>query len=157
MTWPPRSGWLVAGAAASFAIALLHLAIIAGGAPAYEWATAPDRLVELARQRHPWPTIVTGALAGLFVVFGLYALAGAGLLVLPAQRVLVIAIGCIYLLRGTLIVPEALLVHFAGRPVRTLAFAGAAFAIGLVHLVGAWRRWPLLDGPGPRPTARTSD
>jgi hypothetical protein len=141
MVWPVRSGWLVAGAAASFALVVLHLGIILGGAPAYEYFAAGDTLVELAEQGSLVPTVVTGLVAGMFLLFGLYALAAAGFFELPARGVLTIAIGCIYVLRGSLIVPEALLVQYMQRPPRTLAFAAVSLAIGLVYLIGIGRRW----------------
>ena len=74
-------------------------------------------------------------------------LAGAGFYRLPGDRVLVTAIGCIYTLRGALIVPEAIMVHFMDRPSRSLVFSAMSFAIGIVHLVGIARRWSLLAEP----------
>jgi hypothetical protein len=141
---PPRAGWLVAGAAASFAIALLHLGIIVAGAPAYEFFLAGEPMVDMARQHSLVPTAVTGALAAVFTVFGTYALAGAGFFRLPAARILVAVIGCIYTLRGLLIVPEALMVRFLDRPPRALFFAAISLIVGLIHLVGVGRRWHLL-------------
>src|SRR4030095_13711401 len=104
-------------------------------------------MVDLAREHSLTPTIVTGALAFVFAIFGSYALAGAGLLELPATRVLVAAIGCIYTLRGLLIVPEAMMVHFLDRPARALFFAAVSLAIGVIPLVGVARRWGALAPP----------
>jgi hypothetical protein len=137
----PRGGWLLAGAAASFALVVLHLAVIVVGAPAYAYFLAGQRMVDLAEARSLAPTAVTGAIAFVFAVFGLYGLAGAGCFALPATRVLVAAIGCIYTLRGLLIVPEAVMVRFLDRPTRALFFAAISLAIGLVHLIGVARRW----------------
>ena len=148
MRIPPSGGWLIAGAAASFALVVLHLGIIVAGAPAYAFFLAGDWMVDLARQHALTPTLVTGALAFVFAVFGSYGLAGAGLIELPATRVLVAAIGCIYTLRGLLIVPEALMVHVLDRPVRALIFAAVSLVIGLIHLVGIARRWAALAPPG---------
>ena len=144
MRVPPRGGWLLAGAAASFALVVLHLGVIVVGAPAYAFFLAGDRMVDLAREHSLTPTLVTGGVAFVFALFGSYALAGAGLLELPATRVLVAAIGCIYTLRGLLIVPEALMVHFLDRPARALFFAAVSLAIGVIHLVGVARRWSAL-------------
>jgi len=145
---PSRGGWLLAGAAASFALVVLHLGVIVAGAPAYAFFLAGDRMVDLAQEHSLIPTIVTGALAFVFALFGSYALAGAGLFALPATRVLVAAIGCIYTLRGLLIVPEAIMVHFLDRPARALFFAAVSLAIGVVHLVGVARRWTALAASG---------
>ena len=149
MRIPPRGGWLLAGAAASFALVVLHLGVIVIGAPAYAFFLAGDRMVDMAQAHSLVPTLVTGAVAFVFAVFGSYALAGAGLLELPATRVLVAAIGCVYTLRGLLIVPEALMVHFLDRPTRALFFAAVSLAIGVIHLVGIARRWTALAPPAP--------
>ena len=149
MRIPPRGGWLLAGAAASFALVVLHLGVIVVGAPAYVFFLAGDRMVDMAQAHSLVPTLVTGAAAFVFAVFGSYALAGAGLLELPATRVLVAAIGCVYTLRGLLIVPEALMVHFLDRPTRALFFAAVSLAIGVIHLVGIGRRWTALAPPAP--------
>ena len=149
MRIPPRGGWLLAGAAASFALVVLHLGVIVVGAPAYAFFLAGDRMVDMAQAHSLVPTVVTGAVAFVFAVFGSYALAGAGLLELPATRVLVAAIGCVYTLRGLLIVPEALMVHFLDRPTRALVFAAVSLAIGVIHLVGIARRWTALAPPAP--------
>lgn len=148
---PPRAGWLLAGAAASFALVVLHLGVIAVGAPAYAYFLAGKTMVDLAREHALTPTVVTGGLAFVFLVFGIYALAGAGFLRLPATRVLLAAIGCIYTIRGLLIVPEAIMVHFLDRPVRALFFAAVSFVIGVVHLIGVARRWSALAPPGGPP------
>ncbi|MFI5076340.1 MAG: hypothetical protein ACHQRO_03310 [Vicinamibacteria bacterium] len=149
MRIPPRGGWLLAGAAASFALVVLHVGVIVVGAPAYAFFLAGDRMVDMAQAHSLVPTIVTGAVAFVFAVFGSYALAGAGLLELPATRVLVAAIGCVYTLRGLLIVPEALMVHFLDRPTRALVFAAISLAIGVIHLVGIARRWTALAPAAP--------
>ena len=147
MTIPPRGGWLVAGAAASFALVVLHFAVIVLGAPAYAYVLAPATLVELAAARSLVPTLMTGTLAGIFAVFGAYALAGAGFFHLPAARVLVAAIGCIYALRGLIIVPEVIMVRFMDLPARALVFSAISLGIGVVHLIGVARRWRLLVPP----------
>jgi len=128
------------------------LGIIVVGAPAYAFFLAGGQMVDMAQEHSLVPTLITGAIAFVFAVFGSYGLAGAGLLELPATRVLLAAIGCIYTLRGLLIVPEALMVHFMDRPVRALFFAAVSLAIGLIHLVGVARRWTALgasDGDHP--------
>ena len=137
----PRSGWLLAGAAASFALVVLHLAVIVVGAPAYAYFLAGPQMVDMAEARSLTPTVITGAIAFVFAVFGLYGLAGAGCMELPATRVLVAAIGCVYTLRGLLLVPEAVMVRFLDRPTRALFFAAISLAIGVVHLIGVARRW----------------
>lgn len=154
MTLPPRSGWLVAGAAASFAVVILHFGIIVAGAPAYEYFLAGKGMVDLAKAHSLVPTLVTGAIAAVFTAFGLCALAAAGFFHLPAARILATVVGCIYTLRGTLVVPEAVMVEYVGRPPRALIFASASLLIGIVHLVGVARRWHLLEQSDPATTSR---
>jgi len=144
---PPRSGWLIAGAGASFALVVLHFGIIVGGAPAYEYVLAGAWIVGLAQTHSLLPTLGTGAVAFVFALFGAYALAAAGFYTLPAARVLVAAIGCVYTLRGLLIVPEAVMVRFIDRPPRALVFAAISLVIGVIHLIGVGRRWQLLAKP----------
>jgi hypothetical protein len=151
---PPRAGWLLVGAAASFALVVLHLGVIVVGAPAYAYLLAGKQMVDLAEAHALTPTLVTGAIAFVFAVFGAYGLAGAGVLQLPATRVLVAAIGCIYTLRGLLIVPEAVMVHFLDRPARALVFAAVSLLIGVIHLIGVARRWSALASPGTPPLVR---
>jgi hypothetical protein len=78
VTLPPRSGWLLAGAAASAALVVLHFGIIVGGAPAYAWFLAPKNLVDLAKAHSLVPTLVTGALAALFTAFAALGWPGPG-------------------------------------------------------------------------------
>src|SRR4029453_1892764 len=116
---------------------------------AYEYFLAGERMVDLARDHSLVPTVVTGAIAAVFAVFGTHGLAGAGFLPLPAARILVAAIGCIYTLRGLLIVPESIMVRFMDRPVRALFFAALSLVIGGIHLVGVARRWRDLTPDAP--------
>jgi hypothetical protein len=146
---PPRSAWLLAGATASAALVVFLFGVIVVGAPAYAWLLAPKDVVDLAAAHSLVPTAAMGALAFVFTVFAIYGLAGAGFYRLPGDRLVVLVIGCIYTLRGALIVPEAIMVHFMNRPVRALVFAGASLVIGIVHLIGVWRRWHLLEPPQP--------
>jgi hypothetical protein len=139
----------MAAAAASAALVVLHFGVIIVGAPAYDYFLAGRRMVQLAEAHSLGPTLVTGAIAFVFTVFAAYALAAAGFFWLPAARVLVAAIGCIYTLRGALIVPEAVMVRFMDRPPRALVFAAISLAIGVIHLVGVARRWQLLEDAGP--------
>ncbi|MEO6010604.1 MAG: hypothetical protein ABIU38_21345 [Vicinamibacteraceae bacterium] len=149
---PPRAGWLLAGAAASFALVVLHLAVIVVGAPAYAYFLAGEWMVDMAEVHALTPTLITGGIGFVFAVFGVYALAGAGFLELPLTRVLVAAIGCVYTLRGLLIVPETVMVYFLDRPTRSLIFASISLLIGVIHLIGVTRRWAAL---APRDTAST--
>lgn len=143
----PGSWWLAAGALASFAIALLHLGMVPVGAPAYEYFTAPERLVVLARQGSFIPAIVTTVVAAAFAFFGVCTLMAARHDRRPLLRILLVGITGIYLLRGVLIVPELVVVRHAGYPIRMLGFSAVALAIGLVHAVGLGRSYRRLGRP----------
>jgi hypothetical protein len=60
--------WLILGGAGSILIALLHLAIIFAGAPAYLYFGAVD-LAILAAQGSHRPTIITSFITVTFVIF----------------------------------------------------------------------------------------
>ena len=139
--------WLVVAAAASFAVAALHVAITFSGPAAYEYFGAPGNLVSAARRGSAVPALITLIIALVFGGFGLYALSGAGRAPkLPALRVLLVGISGIYILRGLVVVPEFLLYSFERTlPPRMMVFSVTALAIGLIHAVGTARRWAALD------------
>ena len=139
--------WLVAAAAASFAVAALHVAITFSGQAAYEYFGAPGNLVSAARRGSAVPALITLIIALVFGGFGLYALSGAGRAPkLPALRVLLVGISGIYILRGLVVVPEFLLYSFERTlPPRMMVFSVTALVIGLIHAVGTARRWAALD------------
>jgi hypothetical protein len=138
---PPRGrkgrAWLAAGAVASLGIALLHVAIVLVGAPAYAYFGAPD-LAPLAEQGSPVPALLTLTLAALFALWGFYGLSGAGIVGrLPLLGPSLAAIGCVYTLRGLLLLPElAALVRGQGPPMRVAVFSAVSLAIGLAYLAG---------------------
>jgi hypothetical protein len=132
---------------ASFAIACLHVGIAVAGEPAYVYFTAPERLVVLARDGSLVAPLVTGVMAAGFTFFGACALAAARRDAWPGLRILLVGITGIYLLRGALIVPEAVVVQHAGYPPRMLAFSLVAFLVGLVYATGLARAWRRLGRP----------
>jgi putative oxidoreductase len=139
-------GVLTLGAAMSFIVALLHLAMIPIGVEAYDFFTAPTRFVELARRGSPVPPLFTLLLAAIFTTFGFCALSAAGRAPrLPHVRIVLIFICGIYLLRGLVVVPELLLyLHTSDIPGRALVFSLISLLIGMVYTVGLALRWPAL-------------
>jgi hypothetical protein len=140
-----RSGqrWLGAAAIGSFVVAVLHLVVIFIGAPGYAYLGAGD-LAPLAARGSPVPALLTLALAGMFALFGAYALSGAGRIRrLPVLRVALLAIGAVYTLRGMPLPLEAyaLARGVAPFPARYAVFSAASLAIGLLYLVGTTRLW----------------
>lgn len=140
------TAWLTAAAAASFAVALLHVAIAFSGTPAFEYFGAPGNLVDAAARGSAVPALVTLIIALVFALFGLYALSGAGRAPdLPARRIVLVGISGIYLLRGFVAVPElVLLLHTTTLPARMLGFSLVSLAIGVTYTVGTALRWPAL-------------
>jgi hypothetical protein len=140
------TGVLTLGAALSFFVALLHLAMIPIGVEAYDFFTAPARFIELARHGSPIPPLVVLGLAAIFTLFGLYALSAAGRAPrLPLPRIILIGITGIYLLRGLVVFPELLLfLHTSDIPARALVFSLISLVIGIVYTVGLALRWPAL-------------
>ena len=126
----------------SLALAVLHVAMVATGTPAYRYFTAPPRLIQLSEQGSPVPALVTLGIALGFVLWALYGVSGAGLMPrLPLLRTGLAVIGTIYILRGVLLFPQ-----LAARtdPPRSLVFSGVSLAIGMVYLAGLTRSWSRL-------------
>ena len=134
---------LMAAAALSFALAALHLVVIFVGAPGYTYFGAPG-LGELARQGSAAPALMTLVMVGAFGVFGLYALSGAHRVRrLPLLPAALVAIGCIFTLRGAALCLElpALVRGSASFPPRYAVFSAASLVVGLVYLAGTARTW----------------
>ncbi len=131
---------LTLGAVGNFIIAVVHLAIIVIGAPAYLYFGRVD-LAQLAANGSVFPALVTFALALVFVSFGLYALSGAGFIQrLPLLKLGLVFIGSVYVLRGLIVVLDLLrLVRGAGYPFRETVFSAVALIIGLTYLYGTSR------------------
>jgi hypothetical protein len=138
----------------SLAIAVLHVGVIAAGAPAYRFVGAGEDMARLAEQGSLRPALLTGALALGFAVFAAYGFSGARLLPrLPFLKLGLLAIGTIYTLRGLLLAPQiAALTRFPGQfPTRYLLFSVAALVVGLTYLVGARLCWKHLGPREPEP------
>lgn len=140
------AGSLTVAAAMSFFVALLNLAMIPVGADAYDFFTAPTRMIELARSGSPLPPLLTLIAAFVFTLFGFYALSGAGRAPrLPQLRIMLIGISGIYLLRGLMVVPELLLLlNTSDIPPRALVFSLISLTIGIVYTIGTALRWSAL-------------
>ncbi len=132
---------LILAALLNFGIALLHVVIIGIGWPAYLYFGAAD-MAQLSAQGSWVPALATWGLTAVFVVFGLYALAGAGVIRgLPFVRAGVVVIGGIYTLRGLVVVLDLVrLGRGAGYPERQTLFSAVSLGVGLLYLAGAfWR------------------
>lgn len=146
--------WLISGAIGSFSIALLHLVIIFIGAPGYLYFGAPS----LARQAELGslaPAFLTAAITLLFVLCGVYALSGAGVLSpFFLLRTVLIGITVVYVLRGLVLVPDLIrTLQGAGYPLRQTAFSAVSLAIGFAHAFGLLARRGPMSGACRRPAA----
>ena len=94
------NAWTLA-AGLDFLAAALHVGIVLGGPAWYRFFGAGERMARMAERRHPWPTVVTLAIASGLCVFGAYAMtAGGHFPTLPLAREALMAITAIYALRA---------------------------------------------------------
>jgi hypothetical protein len=99
----------------------------------FEWADAGPMMDRLSRINVLLPYALTLASAAIFLVFGLYALSGAGdLRRLPIMKIALAGVAVIYLLRGIGGLLEA------GAGFWELVFSVAALLIGLCYAFGTW-------------------
>lgn len=132
---------LIAAAAADALAALLHLAVIAGGASWYRFVGAGARMARMVERGLVLPHLYTVAIAGILLVWAAYALSGAGVIGrLPLLRLGLVVISAIYLVRS--------LALFLSLPPPEGASADfwtwsslIVLAIGLLHALGTWRAW----------------
>jgi hypothetical protein len=141
----PRNPWLIVAGALSAAAALLHLAIIVGGPDWYRFFGAGERMARMAERGLLRPALFALGIAAVLAIWAAYAFAGAGLIRrLPMMRTALVAITCIYLLRGLAIGPL-----LAFRPGMVNAFALWSSLIvlvyGMFYAIGTWRAWPALS------------
>jgi|CXWL01.1.fsa_nt_gi hypothetical protein len=140
--------WLILGGSLSIAIALLHIAIIFGGAPAYRYFGAGEEMAERAAAGSALPALLTLILAVIFTVWGLYAFSGAGLIRhLPLLRLGLAVIAGIYTLRGIGVVPQLFWMIVSPQAVapQEVVFSLASLFVGIAYLVGTisiWKRLP---------------
>ena len=90
--------------------ALLHVAIIIGGAQWYRFFGAGEELASMAESGSWYPAVLTGAIAVVLLVWALYAFSGAGLIRrLPFLKVGLVVISALYLIRGLAFIPVYLM------------------------------------------------
>jgi hypothetical protein len=120
---------LILASLINFAIATLHIYIIARGAPAYRTFGAGEKMARAAEKGSIVPALVTFGIALVFFVWGLYALAGARVIPeLPWTRAILMAIAAIYVSRG--------LVIFYKRDAFMIITALVSLTAGLLHVTG---------------------
>ncbi|MFC5743361.1 hypothetical protein [Dyella tabacisoli] len=143
MTTTPHS-LLILAALLSAIASMLHIRIMFGGAAWYDRFGAGQRIVDLAKAGHWYPTAITSVIAIVLAIWAAYALSGAGVLPrLPLLRTVLCVVTSIYLLRGLVIVP---LLLFARERVNAFALWSSLLCLfyGAVHGLGLIQVWPAL-------------
>lgn len=138
---PSPNRFLLAGAAASAAAALVHFGCIVFGASWYRFLGAGEGMARMAERGERHPTLMAAGIGTVLLVWALYAVSGAGVVRrLPLLRTALCAITVIYLLRGIAFV--VLQPLFPGNSLTFwLVSSGICLAIGIVHAIGLRQRW----------------
>lgn len=133
--------YLLAGAAASAAVAVLHLLCIVFGASWYRWLGAGEEFARQAEAGSPVPALITLGIAALLSLWSAYALAGAGVIrKLPFTRLALCAIAFIYCFRG-LAFPSLIFFFPGNSSVFWMVSSSISFGIGLLHVFGLKQMW----------------
>ncbi len=86
--------------------ALLHIAIILGGAQWYRFFGAGEEMAGMAESGSWYPSVITLCISLVLFVWALYAFSGAGVILrLPMLKPGLVVITVIYLARGLILVP----------------------------------------------------
>lgn len=64
---------LLLAAAGNALVALAHAACLAVGVPLYRWMGAPPDFIALVARGHPYPFLLTAAIAAVFLLAARYA------------------------------------------------------------------------------------
>jgi len=144
MTLPELNPYLLIGGLLSFVAAGLHIACIVGGADWLRFFGAGEGLARMAERGHWYPGLVTGFIAVALMVLGTYALVGAAggaqALPLPFVKWILLAITAVFLLRGGLPFPAALVNPALMTPF-ILWSSLIVLALGVFHAVGLYQVW----------------
>jgi hypothetical protein len=133
--------FLALGAALSTIAALLHIGIIVKGANWYRFFGAGEQFAQAAERGERWQDVITFGIAVVLFTWAAYALSGAGVLSrLPLLRYALIIITGIYLLRGLVIVPMALLSFDKVTPFWVWSSL-ICLSFGVVHAIGLAQVW----------------
>jgi hypothetical protein len=136
--------WLIFAAFLSALAALLHVAIVFGGAPWYRFFGAGEGMALAAEAGRVYPAIITFGIAFVLAGWAAYALSGAGVIAgLPLLKWGLVAITAVYLVRGLALFP--LLVVARDQATPFLVWSSLiCIGCGVVHLVGVVQTWERL-------------
>lgn len=145
-------GILITGGVINCLIGLLHLIIPFIGPSAYTYFGAGEVMVSLAASNPIIPGAITALLGLVFIIFGVYAFSGAGLIKrLPILHIGLAVIGGIFMIRG-LIIPLDVFFFLTGKPsIRYAGFSLVALLVGFLYLWPTTHAWSSLKIPQVEP------
>ena len=144
-----RSSLLMLAGLLSTLAALLHIAIVYGGADWYRFFGAGEQMAQLDEAGSSYPTYVTLGIASILLIWGLYAFSAAGLVRrLPFIRLVLSVVTLVYLTRGL----AGLILPFVSQHPAIveqsvqfwLVSSGICLLFGLVHFVALRAHWRTL-------------
>lgn len=130
---------MILAAVLSAIAAILHIAIIFGGASWYRFFGAGEQMAIAAESGRLYPAFITSIIALILFIWAAYALSGAGLLPpLPFLKLILSLITAAYLLRGSLIF---WLVFFDRSKITPFLCWSSIICLfyGIVHLYGVFQ------------------
>lgn len=140
-----KSVLLIAGSA-SFAISLLHIFTIIGGAEWYRFLGAGEEMARLDDAGSSYPALITSGIVMVFFLWGLYAYSAAGIIrKMPLIKIALIFISTVYIVRGLLAIfivslsshPYA--AELNQRPTFMVISSLISLGIGLLYAFGTYR------------------
>lgn len=139
--------FLVTAALLSAAASLAHMACIVFGAEWYRFFGAGEHMARMAADGRLLPAVITSLIALVLAGWSLYAFAAAGAaFTLPLMRWVLIGITAVYLVRGLVFLPLAMLDISLGRSMAFWYWSSAiCLFIGVLHLAGLLQVWQRLQ------------
>lgn len=140
----------ITGAILTFFGALLHIAIILGGADWYRASGAGEGLAVLAESGSLYPAFLGSILTSIFFGWSIYALSGAGLIRrLPFLKAALIAIALLCTVRGLygFVIPIIIQSEYVIKLGTAFWLYSSAIwlAIGLCYAAGLRKNWQYLS------------
>jgi len=143
MSFPKRM--LAVSGVFTLLAAVLHVAIILGGPDWYRFFGAGEEMAKLAEQGSGFPPMVTGIIALVLAIWGLYGLSGSGYIPpLPFLNVVILMISAVFLLRGlgalplVLISDDPYMQELRSKMTFMLISSVVCLLIGLCYLLGGF-------------------
>lgn len=148
--------YLVIAGICSIAVAILHVAIIIGGADWYRFFGAGEEMALMSESGSPYPALITSVIVIVFIIWGIYAFSGAGIIrKIPLLKLALIVISFIYLVRGLGGIFLAIFSKYISMPGVVLEYNDSesfllissliSTVFGLFYAIGLVKSWSSLD------------